>query len=441
MNNLLLFMTLSGTAAFGGYCFLRQIFKENLPPEYRYLLLKMVMLFYLLPFPLLGSGIKKRIGMLFHNEMLLNGYSWGKNYQHLDRGKFYYVIDGNARLPDYRFTFWLFLIIWATMAGICLVNFIYQREKLKKIKRIALREYNSVCLYVDQEYENIFRKYKVKLLVLPAGTEAFTYGFFFPVIVIPEGMQRQEIEFILKHELIHIKKKDVWVNVLSYLIIAVHFYNPAVYLLYKEIMKTAEFHCDEQILKNADRKERLQYGHLLVERAVRVSGQHFTMGFSRQKNKELKERIAMIKKPPVKKRYVCLISAAFIVFSGTVPVLGYVKPEAVESDAVIEEEIEYVEIGENREVSIVPPEDEKMFRITDSYCLTESNQIVLDSMYEKQQKIWCKHNYVSATQKVHAKFASGGCKVDVYSVKKCTKCATIKDKKLTNSVTYKKCIH
>ena len=44
-------------------------------------------------------------------------------------------------------------------------------------------------------------------------------------------------------------------------------------------------------------------------------------------------------------------------------------------------------------------------------------------------------------KKIHTKFQAGGCRVDIYSVKKCTKCGAIKDRVKSNSITYAKCIH
>ena len=78
MNNLLLFMSVSGTAAFGMYFLCRNFLKEKLAPGYRYILLKLVMLFYLLPVPLLSSNIRKAMGRLYGNEALINGYAFGK---------------------------------------------------------------------------------------------------------------------------------------------------------------------------------------------------------------------------------------------------------------------------------------------------------------------------------------------------------------------------
>ena len=438
MNNLLLFMSISGTVAFGMYFLCRNFLKEKLAPGYRYILLKLVMLFYLLPVPLLSSNIRKAIGRLYGNEALINGYAFGKNYRHLSRGKFFYIIDKQTMIPDYRGIFWICVIVWGGMCALYLGNFVYHKIKLKKIRQYAVGECGTVVPYLNEEYEMIMHKHGVRILFMPMHTEAFTYGFFSSVIAVPVDLDSESISYVLKHELTHIRRRDIWINFFAYLAVAIHFYNPFIYLFYKEIMKTAELSCDEQTLKNADREERVRYGHMLIEQTCRRSNKHFIMGFSKKQNKEIKERVSMIKTKPARKWYLAASLAVIIFLSGTVPVLGYVMPEAIEADTYEKQEVEYIEIGEIDTDSL---EDEKMFQSMDSYFITEGNKIITEVFGDSIQRRACRHKYEAATQKIHTKFQAGGCRVDIYSVKRCTKCGAIKDRVKSNSITYEKCIH
>ena len=438
MNNLLLFMSISGTVAFGMYFLCRNFLKEKLAPGYRYILLKLVMLFYLLPLPFLSSKIRKAIGRLYGNEALINVYAFGKNYRHLSRGKFFYIIDKQTTIPDYRGIFWICVIVWGGMCALYLGNFVYHKIKLKKIRQYAVGECSTAVPYLNQEYEMIMHKYRVRIVFMPMHTEAFTYGFFSSVIAVPVDLDSESISYVLKHELTHIRRRDIWINFFAYLAVAIHFYNPFIYLFYKEIMKTAELSCDEQTLKNADREERVRYGHMLIEQTCRRSNKHFIMGFSKKQNKEIKERVSMIKTKPVRKWYLAASLAVIIFLSGTVPVLGYVMPEAIEADTYEKQKVEYIEIGEIDTDSL---EDEKMFQSMDSYFITEGNKIITEVSGDSIQRRACRHKYEAATQKIHTKFQAGGCRVDIYSVKRCKKCGAIKDRVKSNSITYAKCIH
>ena len=438
MNNLLLFMSISGTVAFGMYFLCRNFLKEKLAPSYRYILLKLVLLFYLLPVPLLSSNIRKAIGRLYGNEALINGYAFGKNYRHLSRGKFFYIIDKQTMIPDYRGIFWICVIVWGGMCALYLGNFVYHKIKLKKIRQYAVGECGTVIPYLNKEYEMIMHKHRVRIVFMSMHTEAFTYGFFSSVIAVPVDLDSESISYVLKHELTHIRRRDIWINFFAYLAVAIHFYNPFIYLFYKEIMKTAELSCDEQTLKNADREERVRYGHMLIEQTCRRSNKHFIMGFSKKQNKEIKERVSMIKTKPARKWYLAASLAVIIFLSGTVPVLGYVMPEAIEADTYEKQKVEYIEIGEIDTDSL---EDEKMFQSMDAYFITEGNKIIPEVSGDGIQRRACRHKYEAATQKIHTKFQAGGCRVDIYSVKKCTKCGAIKDRVKSNSITYEKCIH
>ena len=317
-------------------------------------------------------------------------------------------------------------------------EFCLSQDKIKKIRQYAVGECATVVPYLNKEYEMIMHKHRVRIVFMSMHTEAFTYGFFSSVIAVPVDLDSESISYVLKHELTHIRRRDIWINFFAYLAVAIHFYNPFIYLFYKEIMKTAELSCDEQTLKNADREERVRYGHMLIEQACRRSNKHFIMGFSKKQNKEIKERVSMIKTKPVRKWYMAASLAVIIFLSGTVPVLGYVMPEAIEADTYEKQEVEYIEIGEIDTDSL---EDEKMFQSMDAYFITEGNKIIPEVSGDGIQRRACRHKYEAATQKIHTKFQAGGCRVDIYSVKRCTKCGAIKDRVKSNSITYEKCIH
>lgn len=59
-------------------------------------------------------------------------------------------------------------------------------------------------------------------------------GLFHPVMVLPKrSYSEKESYFILKHELIHLKRNDIFYKLIMVLVHALHWYNPAVYLLKK----------------------------------------------------------------------------------------------------------------------------------------------------------------------------------------------------------------
>jgi beta-lactamase regulating signal transducer with metallopeptidase domain len=74
-------------------------------------------------------------------------------------------------------------------------------------------------------------------------------GLIWPKILLPAsaltGLSAADLELILIHELAHLRRHDMWVNLLQRLAEAVLFFNPAAWYLSKRIATLREFCCDE----------------------------------------------------------------------------------------------------------------------------------------------------------------------------------------------------
>ena len=74
-------------------------------------------------------------------------------------------------------------------------------------------------------------------------------GFIRPVVLIPASwltqLTPQMIEAIIAHELAHIRRWDLWVNLVQRLIETLLFYHPAVWWLSSRIRLEREMCCDE----------------------------------------------------------------------------------------------------------------------------------------------------------------------------------------------------
>ncbi len=94
-------------------------------------------------------------------------------------------------------------------------------------------------------------------------------GIKSPRILLPKtGFTKEELHFILKHELIHYKRKDLWYKCLVLAATAVHWFNPVVYLMAKAIDNECELSCDEGVVRGLDADERLYYSETVLN-AVR----------------------------------------------------------------------------------------------------------------------------------------------------------------------------
>lgn len=78
-------------------------------------------------------------------------------------------------------------------------------------------------------------------------------GHLKPVIILPVGMltglPTQQIESILIHELIHIKRHDFLVNLIQSLMEIIFFFNPFVWILSSMVRREREYCCDDQVIR------------------------------------------------------------------------------------------------------------------------------------------------------------------------------------------------
>ena len=86
-------------------------------------------------------------------------------------------------------------------------------------------------------------------------------GFFRPEIVLPvRKLDEKELSYIFAHELTHYKQGDMFYKWLIQIAVCIHWFNPFVYLLEKEVNKSCELSCDEKVIAVLDDKEKREYG-------------------------------------------------------------------------------------------------------------------------------------------------------------------------------------
>ncbi len=90
-------------------------------------------------------------------------------------------------------------------------------------------------------------------------------GLLRPVVLLPRiNISPDELPLILRHELIHYKRKDLWYKVLMMITSAIHWFNPIVHLMVRSALNLCEISCDEEVLQGHDAKGRAQYGEAII---------------------------------------------------------------------------------------------------------------------------------------------------------------------------------
>ncbi len=123
-------------------------------------------------------------------------------------------------------------------------------------------------------------------------------GILKPCIVLPASDQYLTAEvfhYSVLHELIHYKRADLIYKWLIQFTLCLHWFNPFLYLVEREIRQLCELSCDEAVIKNLDAAERKAYGSILLSAMANgtYSSPSASVSFSESK-KLLKGRLDAI---------------------------------------------------------------------------------------------------------------------------------------------------
>ncbi len=90
-------------------------------------------------------------------------------------------------------------------------------------------------------------------------------GFLKPIVVLTkEQYSSEELFFILKHELVHLKRGDVYFKLLFVIANAVHWFNPLIWIMHREAIIDMELSCDERVTKDTGYAVRKAYTETLL---------------------------------------------------------------------------------------------------------------------------------------------------------------------------------
>ncbi len=92
------------------------------------------------------------------------------------------------------------------------------------------------------------------------------YGIIKPKIIIPEFCM-DDIDTILAHEKVHIKRGDNLWRTVGLITAVLHWFNPFVWLFLKCFLVDMELSCDEKVIKSMNTHQKKAYAHSLLNTA------------------------------------------------------------------------------------------------------------------------------------------------------------------------------
>ncbi len=97
----------------------------------------------------------------------------------------------------------------------------------------------------------------------------FVLGIIKPKIYLPFDMGKENLNHVIAHEQAHIRRKDHWWKPLGFLLLAVHWFNPLMWLAYVLLCRDIELACDEKVIKELGNEQRADYTQALLACSVK----------------------------------------------------------------------------------------------------------------------------------------------------------------------------
>ena len=159
-------------------------------------------------------------------------------------------------------------------------------------------------------------KKPVELCVNPLISSPLLIGCFHPCIVLPSAdISEKDFQYIVLHELTHYKRRDILYKWLVQITVCLHWFNPLVHLMSREIIKACEFSCDEAVMVEMGSGSAQDYGKTLLDAMAAVGRYKENLGsVTLSENKQLlKERLGAIMKFKKPSKAVKMLTAVLTV--------------------------------------------------------------------------------------------------------------------------------
>lgn len=139
-------------------------------------------------------------------------------------------------------------------------------------------------------------------------------GFVRPTILLPERLVADdELELVLRHELVHYQHKDIWIKALTLVAVALHWWNPVVHLLAATMRADCEQACDETLLNDCDLAKRRVYGETIISFIGRQGYQPVLSTYFYGGKNDMEKRLTTIMDLRKKKNSLAVLLAVFVV--------------------------------------------------------------------------------------------------------------------------------
>lgn len=157
--------------------------------------------------------------------------------------------------------------VWLTgcllFLSVHIFSFVHYKRRITK-KGMIVKE-RDILLQAYKLSRELRMKFKIRILRYEDAESPMVIGFLKQMLVLPNcDYSEEELFFVLKHELIHIKRHDIYFKLLLVSANALHWFNPLIYIMQKEAVVDMELSCDEKVIQKTAFAVRKAYTETLL---------------------------------------------------------------------------------------------------------------------------------------------------------------------------------
>ena len=168
--------------------------------------------------------------------------------------------------PVMNLAAWLLMISTAISAALLVWLLVRWWQITRQVRRAQTSE--RLAALADEAKKIAGMKFKVQVKLTTNSMSPAVCGLFQPAILIPqslvENFSDEQLRAVLVHELIHLRRRDVWVNFLQALLQIFYWWHPLVWLANARIRRVREEAVDDAVMLTL-RDESESYAPTLLE--------------------------------------------------------------------------------------------------------------------------------------------------------------------------------
>lgn len=216
----------------------------------------------------------------------------------------------------------------------------------------------------------------------------FVLGIIQPKIYLPFRMDSHNLEYVIAHEQSHICRRDHWWKPFGFVLLALHWFNPLMWLGYVLLCRDIELACDEKVIREMDNEAKADYTQALVACSInRRSIAACPLAFGEVGVKERVKSVMNYKKPAF------WIIIASVVTCIAVAVCFLTNPKDITSGVLtnihshtyVVEEVTYE--GGMYSFTVVAGENSPIYTITEDMVLVSQKEVSEEGVWAKLGKL------------------------------------------------------